>query len=168
MEIKNLTKNYVNKKGTVFPALKSFNAVIPEKGLVFLLGKSGCGKSTLLNIIGCIDTPTSGSIEISGTDITTLSKEERDNFRANNIGFIFQDFNLFEQLNVYENITFGITDINENIESKVDVLLEKLDIKECKRKNINELSGGEQQRVAIARALIKDCKILLADEPSGN
>lgn len=167
MKIENLMKTYVNKKGRKCPALNGFTAEIPDKGVTFILGKSGCGKSTLLNLIGCLDDSDSGKIIIGETDITKLDSKATENYRSNNIGFIFQNFNLFDQLNVYDNIIFNVKP-HTGLEEKVDTYLEKLGILECKFKKINELSGGQQQRVTIARALIKDCKILLADEPTGN
>lgn len=167
MKIENLMKTYVNKKGRKCPALNGFTAEIPDKGVTFILGKSGCGKSTLLNLIGCLDVSDSGKIIIGETDITKLDSKATENYRSNNIGFIFQNFNLFDQLNVYDNIIFNVKP-HTGLEEKVDTYLEKLGILECKFKKINELSGGQQQRVTIARALIKDCKILLADEPTGN
>lgn len=168
MFIKDLAKEYVNKKGQKCQALKGFSAELPDRGLVFILGKSGCGKSTLLNLIGCLDTPNDGDIIIGDKNIAKLCQQDREVFRANNVGFIFQNFNLFEQLNVYENIIINIANVNAETEDRINELLNMLDIAECKYKNINELSGGQQQRVSIVRALMKKCKILLADEPTGN
>ncbi|MCR5690525.1 MAG: ABC transporter ATP-binding protein [Clostridiales bacterium] len=131
-----------------------------------LLGASGCGKSTLLNMIAGVLSPTSGKIEIDGRDMTAASQKEKDRFRIEKIGYIFQDFKLIEDMTVADNI--GILRLEGVDISGTDALLESLGIADKKNSKIRHLSGGQKQRVAIVRALVKKPDIILADEPTGN
>jgi putative ABC transport system ATP-binding protein len=131
-----------------------------------LLGASGCGKSTLLNIIAGILSATSGSVIVDGKDMTKTSQKEKDKFRIENIGYIFQDFKLINDMTVGDNI--GILKLEGVDISGMDEMLKTLDISEKKNSKIKHLSGGQKQRVAIARALVKKPQIILADEPTGN
>ena len=131
-----------------------------------LLGASGCGKSTLLNIIAGILSPTSGRVLIDGRDMTAASGSERDKFRIEKIGYIFQDFKLIEEMTVADNV--GILRLEGVDVSGMDEMLDTLGILEKKNSKIKHLSGGQKQRVAIARALVKKPEIILADEPTGN
>ena len=164
----NLTKEYNVKSGKVL-ALDNINCVFPRQGLVFLLGKSGCGKSTLLNLLGGLDSVTSGDILVNDKSLSNYKAKELDDYRNTKIGFIFQDFNLIEEYNVYENIAIvlnlrGDVDIKE----KVAHSLRMVDLEGYEKRRINELSGGQKQRIAIARAIATNKEIILADEPTGN
>lgn len=131
-----------------------------------LLGASGCGKSTLLHMISGVLSPTEGSIQIGGCDMTKASQKEKDAFRIAKIGYIFQDFKLIDDMTVKDNI--DVLKLEKVDVSGIDEILEKLGILKLKNRRVNRLSGGERQRVAIARALVKKPEIILADEPTGN
>lgn len=138
-----------------------------ETGLTYvMLGASGCGKSTLLNMIAGVLTPTEGKIRIDGVDMTALSQKRRDRFRIQNVGYIFQDFKLIEEMTVEDNIR--VLELEGVDTSSTKELLERLQILPLKKRKVARLSGGEKQRVAIARALVKKPSIILADEPTGN
>ena len=161
IEIRNLTKQFQNEteidyKDIVFETGKSY----------MLLGASGCGKSTLLNMIAGILSPTQGEIIIDGKDMSQSSQKERDKFRIQNIGYIFQDFKLINDMTVLDNI--NILRLEGVDTSDAAKLLQDLGIAEKKNSKVKHLSGGQKQRVAIARALVKKPKIILADEPTGN
>jgi putative ABC transport system ATP-binding protein len=161
IEIKNLCKQFQNEteieyKDITFETGKSY----------MLLGASGCGKSTLLNIIAGILSPTKGSVIIDGDDITKESQKKKDKFRIENIGYIFQDFKLINDMTISDNI--GILKLEGVDVSGMDEMLKTLGIYEKKNSKIKHLSGGQKQRVAIARALVKKPQIILADEPTGN
>lgn len=168
IQIKNLTKIYRSKKKNKCKALDNINLILENKGLVFVLGKSGSGKSTLLNLLGGLDNITSGTIIVDGNDISNLKEKEYANYRNTEIGFVFQDYHLIEELTVKENILLSLNLRGIEDESKVSEALEKVDLKGYENRYPNELSGGERQRVAIARAIIKSPRIILADEPTGN
>ena len=161
IEIRNVTKQFQNEtaidyKDMVFETGKSY----------MLLGASGCGKSTLLNMIAGILAPTDGSVIIDGVDMSQKSQKEKDKFRIEQIGYIFQDFKLIEDMTVADNI--GILRLEGVDTSDCNRLLEMLDITQKKNSKVKHLSGGQKQRVAIARALVKKPSIILADEPTGN
>jgi putative ABC transport system ATP-binding protein len=144
-----------------------YNDIAFEKGKSYmLLGASGCGKSTLLNMIAGILSPESGTIEIAGEDMTRKSQKEKDKFRIQKIGYIFQDFKLIPEMTVMDNI--AILRLEKVDISDADKVLDALGILEKKNKKVKHLSGGEKQRVAIARAIVKKPDIILADEPTGN
>lgn len=144
-----------------------YNDITFEKGKSYmLLGASGCGKSTLLNMIAGILSPEKGTIEIAGEDMTKKSQKQKDKFRIEKIGYIFQDFKLIDEMTVMDNI--GILKLEKVDISGIDAVLESLEILDKKNKKVKHLSGGEKQRVAIARAIVKKPEIILADEPTGN
>ena len=163
--IKNLTKTYGEGNAKTV-ALNNISLEIPESKLAVILGASGSGKSTLLNILGCMDSPTSGGVYFKGGDITKLNRKKMTDFRAKNIGFVFQSYNLLQDLTALENVEFS-TELSgiKNIEAKN--ALEQLELKDRLNNFPKQLSGGEQQRVSIARAIAKKPEVLLCDEPTG-
>lgn len=171
ISLHNLSKTYSEGKPNQVKALKSIDLELPDSGLVSITGKSGCGKTTLLNLLGMIDVPTSGTITISGTDVTTLKSGEYDKFRAKEIGYIFQDYNLLEGFSILDNIAIGCEITGEKLEKEiVKETLEKLELPSDDnflKKKARELSGGQKQRVAIARALLRNSGVILCDEPTG-
>lgn len=168
VEAKNLKKYYSTGKNTV-KAIDGIDLDISFGEFVAIVGTSGSGKSTLLNIIGGLDKPTLGSIQVDGQDILEMKNDELTIFRRRNIGFIFQYFNLLPMLNVYENIVLPIELDGDKIDKLyIENIIQTLGITEKMEEMPNNLSGGQQQRVAIARALAKKPAIILADEPTGN
>jgi len=156
---------------TVIEALRGVTLEIEKGEFLCIAGPSGSGKTTLLNLIGCLDKPTSGMVEIEGRDVTKLSRYELAMIRRRRIGFVFQTFNLIPVLSAYENIEFPLIlkGINAKArEKRLQQVLEAVDLEEFARHRPDELSGGQQQRVAIARALVTDPAIILADEPTAN
>ena len=162
-------KKYYGKDPNTVRALDGIDLEILEGEFVAVVGTSGSGKSTLLNMLGGLDTPTSGKVIVGGRDISGMTDEQLTIFRRRNVGFVFQNYNLVPILNVYENIVLPIElDGNPIDEGFVDGIIETLGLAEKKSDLPGNLSGGQQQRVAIARALASKPSILLADEPTGN
>jgi putative ABC transport system ATP-binding protein len=171
IEMKNISKIY--RAGEVdVPALKDITVDINKGTFVSFNGPSGSGKTTLLNLIGALDTPTSGILKVDGAETGRLSTKKRAIFRGENIGFIFQDFNLISVLTVYENVEYPLLMVKETPREKrvkiVNALLEKTGMLDQKAKYPSQLSGGQKQRVAVARALTTSPRIVLADEPTAN
>ncbi len=169
LEIKNL-KKYYGTKNNITKAVNDLSLEVEEGEFVAIMGTSGSGKTTLLNCISTIDEVTSGHIFIDGKDITELKEKDLASFRRENLGFIFQDFNLLDTLTISENISLALIINKEEVnkvEEKVDDIAEKLGIKEILNKYPYEVSGGQKQRCACARALINKPKLILADEPTG-
>ncbi|HUC79077.1 MAG TPA: ABC transporter ATP-binding protein [Candidatus Saccharimonadales bacterium] len=171
IKISNLTKNF--KSGDInVRAVNDVSFSVPTGKFVSVVGRSGSGKSTLLSLLGALDKPTSGSIEIEGTDITKLSDHELIKYRGQAIGFVFQNYNLVPNLTALENVMlpmeYAKVPKDERI-TRAKLLLEQVGLTEEKHtRKPGRLSGGEQQRVAIARALANKPKLILADEPTGN
>lgn len=168
VQTKNLKKYYVLGKNTV-KALDGVNFSVREGEFVALIGKSGSGKSTLLHMVGGLDSPTSGDVMVADKNLAKLTKEQLTIFRRRKIGFVFQNYNLVQDLNVYENIILPIELDGGHIDTEfIADVMELLQLKEKHDALPNTLSGGQQQRVAIARALAAKPAIILADEPTGN
>jgi putative ABC transport system ATP-binding protein len=152
-------------------ALNKVTLEVKEGEYVAVMGPSGCGKSTLLNILGLLDNPTSGSYIFNGTEVANLKERDRTIFRKGNIGFVFQSFNLIDELNVYENVELPLIYLKMKAGERkkmVEGVLERMKIGHRAKHFPQQLSGGQQQRVAIARAVVANPKLILADEPTGN
>ena len=164
VELKNISKTY-NTGDTEFKALDNIDLSINKGEFVVILGPSGAGKSTLLNLIGGMDIPTSGSIKIDGEEISKYNENQLSEYRAENIGFIFQFYNILPTLTVLENVEL-IKDVVKNGNDSIEAI-KAVGLEKHINKFPNQLSGGEQQRVSIARAIAKNPKLLLCDEPTG-
>lgn len=168
LEVKSISKIYDSGE-TAVHALKNVSFSVPKGEFVAVVGESGSGKSTLLNMIGALDTPSSGKVLIDGRDIFSMKDSKLTVFRRRNIGFIFQAFNLIPELTVEQNIIFPILlDYQKPDKKYLEELLTVLNLKERRAHLPSQLSGGQQQRVAIGRALITRPSLILADEPTGN
>lgn len=164
IEVKDLVKKYNGRTAV----LDGVSFAVDEGEFVMVYGKSGCGKTTLLNILGGLDRPTSGEVIIDGQSITDLSEDALAKLRLSSIGFVFQDYNLLEDLTVRENVALPLRFSKKRDGGRVDSLLGRFDIKHLANERANRISGGEAQRTAIARAMMNEPKIILADEPTGN
>lgn len=168
LEVQNLCKTYGKGEAEV-RALDNVSFSVGKGEFIAIVGESGSGKSTLLNVVGALDNPTSGKVLIDGKDIFSMPEKKLTVFRRQNIGFIFQSFNLIPELNVEQNITFPLLlDYQKPDQKYVEELLEILGLKERTKHLPSQLSGGQQQRVAIGRALVARPAIIMADEPTGN
>ncbi|MGN0278950.1 MAG: ABC transporter ATP-binding protein [Lachnospiraceae bacterium] len=168
LEVKNISKTYGSGEAAV-EALKNVSFSVEKGEFLAIVGESGSGKSTLLNMIGALDSPTSGKVIIDGKDIMAMKDNAATVFRRRNIGFIFQAFNLIPELTVEQNIVFPLLlDYQKPDQKYLDELLKVLNLENRRKHLPSQLSGGQQQRVAIGRALITRPSIILADEPTGN
>jgi putative ABC transport system ATP-binding protein len=171
IEIKDIKKTFLTEEIET-QALNSINITINKGEYLSLSGQSGCGKSTLLSLLGLLDSPTSGSYHINDIDVSSLSRDERAKIRSEQIGFVFQSFNLISDLTIFENVMLPLTYQSglskKAIEGKVLSVLAKVEMSHRKDHFPSQLSGGQQQRVAVARALVNNPAIILADEPTGN
>ena len=152
-------------------ALNNVSLNVEDKEFVAIMGPSGCGKSTLLNIMGLLDNPTSGDYYLGEQEVGHLKEKDRTNVRKGNIGFVFQSFNLIDELNVAENVELPLTYLgvpSAERKQRVADILKRMNISHRAKHYPQQLSGGQQQRVAIARAVVSNPKIILADEPTGN
>jgi putative ABC transport system ATP-binding protein len=152
-------------------ALNGINLEIKEGEFVAIMGPSGCGKSTLLNIVGLLDNPSGGDYNFFGTEVAKMTERKRAQLRKGNIGFVFQSFNLIDELTVFENVELPLIYMKvaaKDRKAKVEAVLERMNIMHRRNHFPQQLSGGQQQRVAIARAVVAKPKLILADEPTGN
>ncbi len=152
-------------------ALNNINFSVEAGEFAAIMGPSGCGKSTLLNILGLIDNPTSGELWFLGKELSRYSERQRTSFRKGNIGFVFQSFNLIDELTVYENVELPLLYLgysNTDRKNRVEAVLEQMNLIPRRNHFPQQLSGGQQQRVAVARAVVAEPKLILADEPTGN
>lgn len=170
IELKNIKKVY--QTGPIeYTALKDINLVVNQNDYIALMGTSGSGKSTLMNLLGALDTPTSGSYKLRGKSVDQLNDEDLSVFRNKEVGFVFQTFNLLPKLNAIENVALPLLYADVSLKERKEraiAMLNKVGLSGQLSNKPNEMSGGQRQRVAIARALINEPSIILADEPTGN
>lgn len=170
IKIENLSKVFRTTEVETI-ALNDVSLEIKDKEFVSIMGPSGCGKSTLLNILGLLDNPTSGNYYLNGKEVGNLKEKDRTNVRKGNIGFVFQSFNLIDELNVSENVELPLTYLHipaKERKERVSEILARMNISHRAKHYPQQLSGGQQQRVAIARAVVSNPELILADEPTGN
>jgi putative ABC transport system ATP-binding protein len=170
IKITNLEKTYRTEEVETV-ALNKINVEVKEGEFVAIMGPSGCGKSTLLNILGLLDDPDAGSYVFNGIEVADFNERKRADLRKKNIGFVFQSFNLIDELTVFENVELPL--IYNNVKpadrrKRVEEVLDKMQIMHRRNHYPQQLSGGQQQRVAVARAVVNNPKLILADEPTGN
>ena len=170
IKIENLVKKFTTTEVETI-ALNNVSLEVADKEFVAIMGPSGCGKSTLLNIMGLLDNPTAGNYYLGDQEVGHLKENQRTKVRKGNIGFVFQSFNLIDELNVYENVELPLTYLGipaDERKRRVTEILRRMAISHRAKHYPQQLSGGQQQRVAIARAVVCEPKIILADEPTGN
>ena len=170
IRLKNIKKVFRTEEVETW-ALREVNLEVKAGEFVAIMGPSGCGKSTLLNILGLLDNPTEGSYILNGKDVSTLRENDRTDIRKGVIGFVFQSFNLIDELNVYENIELPLLYMGvpaKERKQRIKAAMDRMAISHRRKHFPSQLSGGQQQRVAIARAVLSNPKIILADEPTGN
>jgi putative ABC transport system ATP-binding protein len=170
IEVQNVSRNYQAGE-TVVQALKNVSLHVDDGEFLSIAGPSGSGKTTLLNLIGCIDSVDDGEIVINDQKVTTMTKNEKTAFRKNNLGFIFQTYNLIPVLTAYENVAFALSILDtpeEETKERTYAILKEVGLEGMENRRPDRLSGGQQQRIAIARALVKHPQIILADEPTAN
>ena len=170
IQLNDITKIFRTEEVETY-ALNGVGLEVKEGEFVAIMGPSGCGKSTLLNILGLLDNPTEGTYRLNGRDVSTLKEDERTELRKGCIGFVFQSFNLIDELNVYENVELPLLYMgvaSKERKQRVMDVLRRVNMSHRSKHFPNQLSGGQQQRAAIARAVISRPKLILADEPTGN
>jgi putative ABC transport system ATP-binding protein len=170
IQIKELQKLFTTEEVET-TALNGINMEVKEGEFVAIMGPSGCGKSTLLNIVGLLDNPSGGEYNFFGTEVAKMAERKRAQLRKGNIGFVFQSFNLIDELTVFENVELPLIYMKmaaKDRKVKVETVLERMNIMHRRNHFPQQLSGGQQQRVAIARAVVARPKLILADEPTGN
>lgn len=170
VRFRDVVKTY-DDDGLKVTAINSVSLEIPRQRFAMIVGPSGSGKTTLLNLIGCIDAPTAGSVEVCDRDVASLADDTITDFRSRNIAFVFQNFNLFPVLSAYENIEYPLLLLGIPAEERRERtlhMLESVGLVDQRQHRPNQLSGGQRQRVAIARALVKKPELVLADEPTAN
>lgn len=170
IKLRNLTKIYRSSEVETL-ALLNVNLEVKKGEFVAIMGPSGCGKTTLLNLLGLLDQPSDGEYQFMETAVARLSEKERSKIRKHNMGFVFQNYNLIEELNVYENVELPLIYMGvktEERKERVHEILDKMQILHRKFNFPTQLSGGQQQRVAVARAVVGKPRIIFADEPTGN
>jgi putative ABC transport system ATP-binding protein len=171
LSLANVRKDYLAGDVTV-QALKGINLTVEKGKFISFVGPSGSGKTTLLNLVGCLDKPTEGTVTVAGVEVNRMDRKTSAKFRGDNIGFIFQNFNLIPVLTVYENVEYPLIMVQDialkSRKQRIDDMLDRVGMADQRNKYPSQLSGGQKQRVAIARALVMDPKLVLADEPTAN